>query len=151
MVFQTQPYQIRYNLQIFLISDEEMCHCYSDLHPFHCEEEEGADLVQIKCIVQKKVANNRPLLTMLSRASATMATTKRTVPKNNIKFGAKQKTTLAAAAGVLILMAIFGLVCLMGKTCHEEKRKKKNSVMSTNSASSQASSTASSTATLTRL
>ena len=40
----------------------------------------------------------------------------------------EQKTTLAAASGVLIIMAICGLVCLMGKTCHEEKRKKKNSL-----------------------
>ena len=48
--------------------------------------------------------------------------------KTRVRQVLEQKTTLAAASGVLIIMAICGLVCLMGKTCHEEKRKKKNSL-----------------------
>ena len=48
--------------------------------------------------------------------------------KTRVKQVLEQKTTLAAASGVLILMALCGLVCLMGKTCHEEKRKKKTSL-----------------------
>ena len=48
--------------------------------------------------------------------------------KTRVRQVLEQKTTLAAASGVLIIMAICGLVCLMGKTCHEEKRKKKNSM-----------------------
>ena len=131
----------------FPFSDEETCHCYSDLNPFHCEEEEGVDLVPINCIIHKKVPNTRPMLTLLSRSSATLPPTTRTVPRNNTKLGTGQKTTLAAASGVLILMAVFGLICLMGKTCHEEKRKKKNSVASISN--SIASSTTSSTANLT--
>jgi len=125
-----------------------MCHCYSDLHPFHCEEEEGVDLLQVNCIEHKKVPNSRPLLTMLSRSVSTLSP--RATPrhsksivssekqshikdnsgdiKTRVRQVLEQKTTLAAAAGVLIIMAICGLVCLMGKTCHEEKRKKKNSM-----------------------
>ena len=48
--------------------------------------------------------------------------------KTKVRQVLEQKTTLAAASGVLIVMALCGLVCLMGKTCHEEKRKKKNSL-----------------------
>ena len=48
--------------------------------------------------------------------------------RTRVKQVLEQKTTLAAASGVLILMALCGLVCLMGKTCHEEKRKKKTSL-----------------------
>ena len=48
--------------------------------------------------------------------------------KTKVRQVLEQKTTLAAASGVVIIMALCGLVCLMGKTCHEEKRKKKNSL-----------------------
>jgi len=125
-----------------------MCHCYSDLHPFHCEEEEGVDLLPVKCIEHKKVPNSRPLLTMLSRSASTLSPratprSKRIVSsekqshskdnsgdskKTRVRQVLEQKTTLAAASGVLITMAVCGLVCLMGKTCHEEKRKQKNSL-----------------------
>jgi len=123
-----------------------MCHCYSDLHPFHCEEEEGVDLLPVNCLEHKKVRNSRPLLTMLSRSASTLSPkakprhSKSIVSKKQSSEGnfgeiktrvrqvLEQKTTLAAAAGVLILMAVCGLICLMGKTCHEEKRKKKNSL-----------------------
>ena len=109
-----------------------MCHCYSELHPFHCEEEEGVDLIQISCLDQKKVPNSRPLLTMLTRTSTTTKLPKKM--ENILRIEAKleqnteQKTTLAAASGVLILMAVIGLICLMGKTCHEEKRKKNSTI-----------------------
>merc|ERR1712039_1065781 len=129
--------------------NNKMCHCYSDLHPFHCEEEEGVDLLPINCIEHKKVPNSRPLLTMLSRSASTLSP--RATPrhsksiissekqshsepdnsgdiKTKVRQVLEQKTTLAAASGVLIIMALCGLVCLMGKTCHEEKRKKKNSL-----------------------
>jgi len=123
-----------------------MCHCYSDLHPFHCEEEQGVDLLPVNCIEHKKVPNSRPLLTMLSRSASTLspkATPRHSKSivskkkshedhygesKTRVRQVLEQKTTLAAASGVLIIMAICGLVCLMGKTCHEEKRKKKNSL-----------------------
>jgi len=126
-----------------------MCHCYSDLHPFHCEEEEGVDLLPVKCIEHKKVPNSRPLLTMLSRSASTLSPNRATPRhsksivssekqshseansgdiKTRVRQVLEQKTTLAAASGVLIIMAVCGLVCLMGKTCHEEKRKKKNSL-----------------------
>ena len=57
-----------------IIDNEQsmMCHCYSDLHPFHCEEEEGVDLLPVNCIEHKKVPNSRPLLTMLSRSASTL-------------------------------------------------------------------------------
>jgi len=125
-----------------------MCHCYSDLHPFHCEEEEGVDLLPVNCIEHKKVPNSRPLLTMLSRSASTLKPKANDTParhsgnvsktqyhkdnfgdsKTRVKQVLEQKTTLAAASCVLIIMALCGLVCLMGKTCHEEKRKKKNSL-----------------------
>ena len=53
--------------------NNKMCHCYSDLHPFHCEEEEGVDLLPVNCIEHKKVPNSRPLLTMLSRSASTLS------------------------------------------------------------------------------
>ena len=59
-----------------------MCHCYSDLHPFHCEEEEGVDLLPVNCIEHKKVPNTRPLLTMLSRSASTL-TPKATTPSRH--------------------------------------------------------------------
>ena len=59
-----------------------MCHCYSDLHPFHCEEEEGVDLLPVNCIEHKKVPNSRPLLTMLSRSASTL-TPKATTPSRH--------------------------------------------------------------------
>ena len=34
----------------FLVSDPNACHCYADLKPFHCEEEEGVDLIQVMCL-----------------------------------------------------------------------------------------------------
>ena len=34
----------------FLVSDQNTCHCYADLKPFHCEEEEGVDLIQVMCL-----------------------------------------------------------------------------------------------------
>merc|ERR1711997_17454 len=128
--------------------NNKMCHCYSDLHPFHCEEEEGVDLLPVNCIEHKKVPNSRPLLTMLSRSASTLKPKANDTParhsgnvsktqyhkdnfgdsKTRVNQVLEQKTTLAAASCVLIIMALCGLVCLMGKTCHEEKRKKKNSL-----------------------
>ena len=121
-----------------------LCHCYSDLHPFHCEEENGVALQKVYCLDRKKVPNSaRPLLTVLSRFSST---TKSPPPAPEIsgysddeeKLGIiqqetefstdlEQRTTLAAASGVLIITALIGLICLMCKTFQEEKRKKKNS------------------------
>ena len=63
-----------------------MCHCYSDLHPFHCEEEEGVDLLPVNCIEHKKVPNSRPLLTMLSRSASTLK------PKASKHSGVVSKT-----------------------------------------------------------
>ena len=59
--------------QFFLVSDQSICHCYADLKPFHCEEEEGVDLLPVNCIEHKKVPNSRPLLTMLSRSASTLS------------------------------------------------------------------------------
>merc|ERR1711997_288924 len=110
----------------FTFEGDEMCHCYSDLHPFHCEEEEGVDLVPIHCLDQKKVPNSRPLLTLLSRLSPPP---RPATPKSSINLFKSlennRRATLAAASLVLIILALGGLVCLMGKTYYDNRKKRK--------------------------
>ena len=110
-----------------ITGDDDMCHCYSDLHPFHCEEEEGVDLVPIHCLDQKKVPNSRPLLTLLSRLSPPPP--RPATPKSSINLFKSlennRRATLAAASLVLIILALGGLVCLMGKTYYDNRKKRK--------------------------
>jgi len=104
-----------------------LCQCFADLHPFHCEEEEGVDLVQIQCIDHLKVPNKRPILRMLSRHHEPQ-TTEKITSKRKYELGLSSTTkgtTLAAASIVLILSALALLLCLIGKTYHENNVRKK--------------------------
>merc|ERR1712018_137552 len=80
-----------------------LCQCFSDLHPFHCEEEEGVNLVEIQCIDHLKVANSRPMLSVLSRLAGKRPSlrpkTSTIRPKEaNFKLGSIEKSTQIAAA-----------------------------------------------------
>jgi len=105
-----------------------LCQCFSDLHPFHCEEEEGVDLVQIQCIDHLKVPNKRPILRMLSRQASQEPKTEsgeKITSRRNFELASTTKgTTLAAASIVLILSALCLLLCLIGKTYHENHKRK---------------------------
>ena len=101
-----------------------MCHCYSNLHPFQCEEEEGSDLMQINCLDQKKVpSNSGPLLTSLTRSSRT-TTKDEKQQKTEFKTFDDELKACCAQAMVLIGLALGVIVCLMCKTYFDNRKKK---------------------------
>ena len=116
-------------MYFFLADETSLCQCFSDLHPFHCEEEYGVDLVQIQCIDHLRVPNARPrpMLRMLSRLAEKRPLSSTIKPKEaKYKLGpiGKNGTTLAAASIVLILSALCLLLCLIGKVYHERHKAK---------------------------
>ena len=117
-----------------------MCHCYADLHPFHCEEEEGVDLVPVNCLKKARPSSplKRPMLTLLSRkmpkpATSTLRSTTATskTSEHSKLLTAQKNSALATVSLVLVIVALAAIMTLILKSyCENQKEAKKKKVSS---------------------
>merc|ERR1712141_885667 len=107
----------------FTFENQSICHCYADLKPFHCEEEQGVDLVPVMCLEKIRPPSplNRPIFgfgfgsrrPMPRSPSSPTSTIKTTTAKQQIErrkykllttFNSKNAT--ATSTSVLVILAL---------------------------------------------
>ena len=130
-----------FNKTNFHFTDQSICHCYADLKPFHCEEEQGVDLVPVMCLEKIRPPSplNRPIFGFgfgsrrpmpRSQSSPTTSMKNTTAAKQQIErrkykllttFNSKNAT--ATSTSVLVILALIAIISLMAKTYVENKKK----------------------------
>ncbi len=129
----------------FVKEADGACQCYSDLRPFHCDEEEGAELSEVYCIEKVvKRSRNRPMLPMLRKSHNDLETTTARRKKSEVvdedlsvsinlgkstttspSASLKDVSTKAVASLVLFAASLLVIAMLMVKTWHDNKKKRR--------------------------